>query len=174
MIGRQPPLQQPPSAPITQTIQQLIGQNQDYSVQQQTSLATQQVVQWLAQVRFSTSYQTPQSAHKLLHQCRGSSRMLILTTLIVDCMGIQLTILRSTIQKDITQFLMLARTSLCHTLGIRILTVIMRNNSSNLRVKDNNLQLRVNKFKCKALRLKLKGSRDEKSLAWMLMNLSIG
>ena len=69
---------------------------------------------------------------------------------------------------------MLARTSLCHTLGIRILTVIMRNNSSNLRSKDNSLRLRVNKFKHKALKLKLKGSREEKSLAWMLMSSSIG
>ena len=67
-----------------------------------------------------------------------------------------------------------ARTRLCHTLGIRILTVIMRNNFSNLRPKGNSLRLRVNKFKCKALRLKLKGSRDEKSLAWMLMSSSIG
>jgi hypothetical protein len=50
----------------------------------------------------------------------------------------------------------------------------MRNNSSNLGSKDNSLWLRVNKFKCKALRLRLKGSRDEKSLAWMLMGLSLG
>ena len=50
----------------------------------------------------------------------------------------------------------------------------MRNNFSNLRPKGNSLRLRVNKFKCKALRLKLKGSRDEKSLAWMLMSSLIG
>ena len=48
--------------------------------------------------------------------------------------------------------------SSCHTLGIRILTIIMRNNSSNLRSKDNSLPLRVNKFKYKAIRLRLKGS----------------
>ena len=53
---------------------------------------------------------------------------------------------------------MLARTSFCHTLGIRIVTVIMRNNSSNLKSKNNGLWLRVNKFKYKALRLRLKGS----------------
>ena len=58
---------------------------------------------------------------------------------------------------------MLARTSLCHTLGIRILTVIMHNNSSNLRLK-------VSKLKYKVLRLK--GSQDRKLLAWMLMSLS--
>ena len=46
----------------------------------------------------------------------------------------------------------------CHTLGIRILIVIMRNNFSNLRFKDNSLRLKVNKFKYKALRLRLKGN----------------
>ena len=66
-----------------------------------------------------------------------------------------------------------ARTSLYHTLGIRILTIIMCNNSSNLRSKDNSLPLRVNKFKYKAIRLRLKGHRDNKSLAWMLMSSSI-
>jgi hypothetical protein len=81
----------------------------------------------------------------------------------------QLIMLRSTIQKDITWFLMPAHTSLCHTLGIRILTVIMRNNSSHLKSKDNILRLRVDKFKYRALRLRLKGSLDKKSLAWMLM-----
>ena len=86
----------------------------------------------------------------------------------------QLITLRSIIQKDITWFLMPARTSSRHTLSIRILTVIMRNNSSSLRSKDNSLRLRVNKFKHKALKLKLKGSQEEKSLAWMLMSSSIG
>ena len=41
--------------------------------------------------------------------------------------------------------------SLCHILGIRILTVIMHNNSSSL-------WLMVNKLKYKVLRLNLKGS----------------
>ena len=59
-----------------------------------------------------------------------------------------------------------ARMSSCHILGIRILTVIMLNNSSSL-------WLRVNKLKYKVLRLKLKGSRDKKLLVWMLMSLSI-
>ena len=79
----------------------------------------------------------------------------------------QLTMLRSTIQRDIIWFLMPAHTSSCHILGIRILIVIMLNNSSSL-------WLRVNKLKYKVLRLKLKGSRDKKLLAWMLMSLSIG
>ena len=51
-----------------------------------------------------------------------------------------------------------ARMSLCHTLAIRILIVIMRNNSSNLRSKGNSLWLRVNKFKYKALKFKHKHS----------------
>ena len=82
-------------------------------------------------------------------------------------------VLRSAIQKDITWFFMPARTSLCHTLGIRTLIVIMRNNSSNLRFKDNSLWLRVNKFKYKALRLRLKDSQDNKLLARTLMSWSI-
>ena len=57
--------------------------------------------------------------------------------------------------------------SSCHTLGIRILIIIMHYNSSSL-------WLKVNKLKYKDLRLRLMGSRDRKSLAWMLMNLSIG
>ena len=60
-----------------------------------------------------------------------------------------------------------ACTSPCHILGIRILTVIMHNNSSSL-------WLKVNKLKYKVLKLILKGGRDRKLLAWMLMNLSIG
>ena len=63
-----------------------------------------------------------------------------------------------------------AHTSSCYILGIRILTIIMCNNSSNLRSKDNSLPLRVNKFKYKAIRLRLKGSRDKKLLACMLMS----
>ena len=85
----------------------------------------------------------------------------------------RLTMLTSIIQKDITRFLMPVHTSSCHTLGIRILIVIMCNNSSNLRFKDNSLWLRVNKFKYKALKLRIKSSRHKKSLAWMLMSLSI-
>ena len=65
-----------------------------------------------------------------------------------------------------------ARTTLCHILGIRIL-IVMRNNSSGFKPKDNSLWLRVNKFKYKALRFKHKGSRDRKLLAWMLMSSSI-
>ena len=67
-----------------------------------------------------------------------------------------------------------AYTSSCHTQGIRILIVIIRNHLSNLMFKDNSLCLMVNKFKYKALKLRIKGSQDEKSLAWMLMSSSIG
>jgi hypothetical protein len=93
--------------------------------------------------------------------------MLILTTLIVDCKDMQLATLRSTIQKDITWFLMPTHMSSCHILGTRILIVIMHNNSSSLRFM-------VNKLKYKVLRLRLKSSRDRKLLAWMLMSLSTG
>ena len=78
----------------------------------------------------------------------------------------QLIMLRLTIQRDITWFLMPAHTSSCHILGIRILTVVMHINSSSL-------QLRINESKCKDLKLKLKGSQDKKLLAWMLMSSSI-
>ena len=54
-----------------------------------------------------------------------------------------------------------------HILGIRILIVIMLNNCSSL-------WLKVNKLKYKVLGLRLKGSRDRKLLAWMLMSLSTG
>ena len=54
-----------------------------------------------------------------------------------------------------------------HILGIRTLTVIMHNNS-------NSLWLRINKSKYKDLKLRLKGSRDKKLLAWMLKSLSTG
>ena len=47
-----------------------------------------------------------------------------------------------------------AHTNSCHILGIRILTVIMHNNSSSL-------WLRINKSKSKNLKLKLKGSRAD-------------
>ena len=60
-----------------------------------------------------------------------------------------------------------------HILGTRILTVVMRNNSSSFMSKDNSLRLRVNKFKYKALRLRLKDSRDNKLLARTLMSWSI-
>ena len=93
--------------------------------------------------------------------------MLILTISIVNYKDTQLTMLRSTIQRDITWFFMPARMSSCHILGTRILIVIMHNNSSNL-------WLKVSKLKYKVLRLRLKGSRDRKLLAWMLMSLSIG
>jgi hypothetical protein len=90
--------------------------------------------------------------------------MLILTTSIVDCKDMQLATLRSTIERDITWFLMLARINSCHILGIRILIVIMLNNSSSL-------WLRVNQSKYKDLKLRLKGSRDKKLSAWMLKSL---
>ena len=77
----------------------------------------------------------------------------------------QLTMLRSTIQRDTTWFLMPVYMSLCHIPGIRTLTVIMHSNSSSL-------WLRINKSKYKDLKLKLKGSRDKKLLAWMLKSLS--
>ena len=63
----------------------------------------------------------------------------------------QLTMLRSTIQKDITWFLMPACMNSCHILGIRTLTIIMHSNSSSLWV-------RINKSKYKDLKLRLKGS----------------
>ena len=71
--------------------------------------------------------------------------------------------------------------SLCCILGTRTLIVTMHNNfssfkptDSNLRFKDNSLWLRVNKFKHKALRLRLKGSQDKKLPAWMMKSLSTG
>ena len=79
----------------------------------------------------------------------------------------QLAMIRLTIQRDTTWFLMLVHMSLWHISGIRTLTVIMHISSSSLR-------LRINKLKYKDLKLKLKGSRDKKLLAWMLMSLSIG
>ena len=58
-----------------------------------------------------------------------------------------------------------AHMSFCHTLGTRILIIIMRNNftsfrprDSCLRFKDNSLRLRVNSYKYKALRHKSKDS----------------
>jgi hypothetical protein len=93
--------------------------------------------------------------------------MLILTTSIVDYKDIQHAMLRSTIQRDTTWFLMPVHISLCHIPGIRTLTVIMHNNSSNL-------WLRINKSKYKDLKLKLKSSRDNELPAWMLKSLSIG
>jgi hypothetical protein len=62
--------------------------------------------------------------------------------------------------------------SSCHTLGIKILTIIIRSSFSNFRPRGNKLKskvnslwLKVNKVKHKALRLMLKGSRDNKLLA---------
>ena len=75
--------------------------------------------------------------------------MFILTTSIVDCKDMQLLMLRLTIQRDITWFLMPAHRSSCHILDTRILIVIMHNNSSSLRLK-------VNMLKYKVLRLRLK------------------
>jgi hypothetical protein len=43
----------------------------------------------------------------------------------------------------------------------------------NLRFRDSNFQLMVNKVKRKALRLRLKNSRGKKLLAWMLINLLV-
>jgi hypothetical protein len=84
----------------------------------------------------------------------------------------QLTMLRSTTQRDIIWFLMLVHMSFCHILGTRILIVIIHNNFSSFKPKDNNLRfmcnnlrLRVNNFKYKALRLRPKDSRDNKLLA---------
>jgi hypothetical protein len=77
----------------------------------------------------------------------------------------QLIMLRSTTQKDITWFLMLVHMSFCHILGIKILTIIVHNSFSNFRPRDNNLKfkgssisLRVNSTKNKALKLKSKVS----------------
>ena len=70
----------------------------------------------------------------------------------------QLTMLRSTIQKDIIWFVMPAHMSFCHILGTKILIIITQNNFSsfrlrdnNLRFKDNSLRHRVNSSKYKAL-----------------------
>ena len=79
----------------------------------------------------------------------------------------QLATLRTTIQRDITLFLMPACTNSCHILGIKILIVIIHSNSNSLR-------LRINKSKYKDLKLMLKSSRDKKLLAWMLKSLSTG
>ena len=67
---------------------------------------------------------------------------------------------------------MLAPMSSCHILGIRILTVIMLSNFSSFRPKGKCLWLRISKFKYKDLKLRLKGSRDKKLLAWTLISLS--
>ena len=67
-----------------------------------------------------------------------------------------------------------AHMSSCHILGIRILTVIMLSNFSSFKPKSRCLWLKINKFKYKDLKLRLKGSRDSKLSAWMLMSLSIG
>ena len=88
---------------------------------------------------------------KLLHWCRGSSRMLIPTISIVGCKDTRLTIPISTIHRDTTWFLMLVHMSLSHILGIKTLTIIMHSNSSSLR-------LRINKSKYKDLRFRLLGS----------------
>ena len=84
--------------------------------------------------------------------------MLILITSIVDYKDMQLTTLRSTIQRDITWFLMQAHMSSCHIRGIRILAVIMLSNFSSFRPKGKCLRLRINKFKYKDLKLRLKAS----------------
>jgi hypothetical protein len=62
--------------------------------------------------------------------------------------------------------------SSCRTLGIIILTIIIRSSFSNfrprgikLKSKVNSLWLRINSFKHKALMLVLKGGRDNKLLA---------
>ena len=62
---------------------------------------------------------------------------------------------------------MLVHMSLCHILGIRTLAIIMGSKSSSL-------WIRIKKSKYKDLRLRLKGSRDKNSLAWMLKSLSTG
>ena len=63
-------------------------------------------------------------------------------------------------------------TNFYHILGIRILIIIIHSSFSNfrprgspLRSKDNSVRLRVNKFKFKALRLRLEDSQDNKLLA---------
>ena len=58
--------------------------------------------------------------------------MLIQTTSIVDCRGMQLTMLRPTVQKDIIWFRMTAHMCCYHILGIRILIIIMHSNFDSL------------------------------------------
>ena len=64
-----------------------------------------------------------------------------------------------------------AHMSSCHTLGIKILTIIIHNRFNSFRPRDNNLKfkvnslrLKVNSFRFKALKLKFKDSRDNKLL----------
>ena len=82
----------------------------------------------------------------------------------------QLAMLRSTIQRNITWSLMPAHTSSCHTLGIKILITTMFN---SYKFKDNSLRLRVNKLKHKDPKSRPQDNRDRKPLAWMLMNSPI-
>ena len=79
--------------------------------------------------------------------------------------------LKSTIQEGIIWCLMPAHMSSYHTLGIKILTIIIHNKfssfrprGSNLKWKVNSLRLKVNSFRFKALKLKFKDSRDNKLL----------
>ena len=58
-----------------------------------------------------------------------------------------------------------AHMSSCHTLGIKILTIIIHNrfnnfrpSGSNIKFKVNSLRLKVNIFRFKALKLKFKDS----------------
>ena len=92
----------------------------------------------------------------------------------------QLTMLKSTTRRDIICFFMPEHMSFYHILSTKIVMVIIHNNFSSFRPRDsnlmfkcNNLRLRINSFKYKALRLRFKGSRDKKSLAWMLVSSSI-
>ena len=50
----------------------------------------------------------------------------------------------------------------------------MHSNFSSFRPKGKCLWLKINKFKYKGLKLRLKSNRDKKLLAWTLMSLSIG
>ena len=89
--------------------------------------------------------------------------MLIQVVTIVNCRGMQLIMFKLTTQRDTIWFFMLAHMSFCHTLGTRILIIIMHNSFSsfkprdnNLRFKDNNLRHRVNSFKLRDNNLRFK------------------
>jgi hypothetical protein len=139
MTRGQPLAQQSLSAPITQI------------VQQPTSPALSRLCNSELRKDLVLPIKCLSRPKELLHQCKGSSGVLIPTTSIVDCRDTQLTMPRSTIQRDTTWFLMPAHMSLCHILGIRTLIVIMHSNSSSLR-------LRINKCKYKDLKFRLKDS----------------
>ena len=149
MTGGQPLSQQSPSAPVTQT------------VQQPTSLVTQRVVQWPAQGRFSTSYQMPLSAHKIAPSVQRIIK------------NVDPNYFNSRLQGYATHNAQINCPKGYHLVSDASTYELMphprypnpysnfsssKPRGSSFRFKDNSLRLKVNKFKYKALRLRLKGN----------------